>query len=582
MRLSLKATLPLAIALAAVLAVADRTMAQGPDDVPKEHWAYAAVQDLVGKGLVKGYPPDGRFRGNRVLTRYEMATVIQRVLARVDDLLTQKADRGATAADVVKPEQLNEIRRLVDEFKVELTVIKTDMQKVHDQIGELKSDVEGVKKDVGELKGRVDKHDQDIKDVKQGVQGAIDAVHEQAGRIDKVNSTLASHKISGYIQARFEAFDSGRTSLFTPTASGGTGNTPTNGGPVVGGPWYGFLARRVRLKASGPIGSSGRTDYGIQIDAPSFTAVNTKEAYISTAGPIKNSMFTIGQFAPPFGWEIPNSSAVRESPERALGFTDTGASTFIWKSSISATGGTVTAGSVISPFINQEYDQGAMFSWGPHGISMPGATGTKFYLMALNGGGTTGAGIRNLKNGIDWIGRAQTTVGRFDAGVSGYYGQVPVRSAAPGAGGAVAPFANALKELAGVDLNYRSPFKTIFRAEYVGGVYESSPARELFIENNHMQAWYVAIRHPLSKKWEVATKYEEFMPISQAGKTAGGLGRMALERKAVHAGILYYLDDATRFRLWYEKSLTPFDPSAASGPLPYRLGFLTGEVQVRF
>ena len=62
-----------------------------------------------------------------------------------------------------------------------------------------------------------------------------------------------------YIQARFEAFDTGRTSLFTPTASGGTGNTPTNGGPVVGGPWYGFLARRVRTKISGPIGSSGRS-----------------------------------------------------------------------------------------------------------------------------------------------------------------------------------------------------------------------------------------------------------------------------------------------------------------------------------
>src|SRR5438105_1075758 len=184
------------MALAAASGIAQ---AQGPDDVPNDHWAYPAVQDLVSKGLVKGYPPDGRFRGKRVLTRYEMATVIQRVLARVDELLEKKADKGATAADVVKPAQLEEIRRLVDEFKVELTVIRTDMQKVHDQIGELKTDVGNLKSNVGALKDQTAKNTQAIGEVKQGVQGAIDAVHEQAGRIDKVNGILGSHKISGYI-----------------------------------------------------------------------------------------------------------------------------------------------------------------------------------------------------------------------------------------------------------------------------------------------------------------------------------------------------------------------------------------------
>src|SRR5206468_2835143 len=101
----------------------------------------------------------------------------------------------------------------------------------------------------------------------------------------------------------------------------------------------------------------------------------------------------------------------------SLAFSDTNQSSAVFKSSQSATGGVVTPGSVTSLFINQEYDQGAMFSWGPHGVVMPGATGDEFYLMALNGGGTVPAGIRNMKNGIDWIARYQAKLGKLNVGV---------------------------------------------------------------------------------------------------------------------------------------------------------------------
>ncbi len=559
----------------ASIALALPAWGQVAQDVPRDHWAYQAVQDLAGRGIIKGYPPDGNFFGTRTVTRYEMAAIIQRVLATIDD---QYAKKTSIPPPGVGPAQLDEIRRLVDEFKVQLTVIGTDMEKVQQELASLRTDVDA-------LKGQVAQQNQEIAGIRRGVQGAIDATKEQAGRIDTINKTLNSHKISGYIQAQFQAFDTGRTSLFTPTASGGTGNTPTNGGAAVGGPWYGFLTRETRLKVAGPIGATGRADYGFQIDASTFKAVSTKEAYVNVTNlPAKNLTVTAGQFALPFGYELPVSSSVRESIERSMGFANSGSSFAIFKSSQSAVGGVVTPGSVTSPFINQDYDIGAMLTFAPRGFTMPGAIGTKFTIAALNGLGTPVGGTRNLKNGIDWVGRAQTTLfkGRLDAGVSGYYGQIPVRSAAPGAGGTVAPFALGLKELAGVDLNYRTPWKTLLRAEYVGGVYEVTPDRALFLENNHMQAWYVAVRHPLTHKLELGLKYEEFMPISQAGKTAGGLSRMELIRKAAHIGFLYYLDDATRFRLWYEKGLTPFDPSAASGPLRSRLGFLTGEVQVRY
>src|ERR1041385_8025277 len=110
-----------------VLFGASTAFAQTPKDVPREHWAYSAVEDLASKGLIKGYPPNGDFFGKRTVTRYEMATIIQRVLARVDELLGKKADKGETGGGV-QPAQLEEVRKLVSDFKVELTVIGTDLQ----------------------------------------------------------------------------------------------------------------------------------------------------------------------------------------------------------------------------------------------------------------------------------------------------------------------------------------------------------------------------------------------------------------------------------------------------------------------
>src|SRR5437868_4120471 len=72
-------------------------------DVKPDHWAYEAVQDLAKKGLIKGYPPDGNFLGNRTLSRYEMATILKRVLDRVDELIkANPPPPGATKEEVAQ------------------------------------------------------------------------------------------------------------------------------------------------------------------------------------------------------------------------------------------------------------------------------------------------------------------------------------------------------------------------------------------------------------------------------------------------------------------------------------------------
>jgi len=333
------------------------------------------------------------------------------------------------------------------------------------------------------------------------------------------------------------------------------------------------------LKLSGPI--SSRSDYTLQLDAASIGAVAVKDAFIGINNfPIKDVKASVGLFPPTFGIELPHSSSTRESPERAFAFSDTVAAGAMFKTSVNATGGTVTPGSVVPLFLGQDRDNGASFTWGP-----PSKNNTKISLGVFNGEGRGASGVRNLNNGVDLVGRASTTLmgGNLDLGVSGYYGTLAVRGGPPtGTPAAPVGFVQAFRMLGGADVRYFSPWGTTFRAEYMGGVYEMTPDRAQYLQGNHAQAWYFTARHPLSKRLDFAVKYDEFMPISQLGKVAGGLGRGELIRKTLQGGLLYYLDDSTRFRLWYSKGLTPYDPSAASGPLRSRLGLITGEVQITY
>ncbi|HZT44130.1 MAG TPA: S-layer homology domain-containing protein, partial [Chthonomonadaceae bacterium] len=115
-------------------------------DVPPGHWAYQAVQDLASKGLIKGYPPDANFLGRRTLTRYEMATILQRVVERMDDLVSKAASKEEV--DKLASSQA-EIRELVDSFKTELTVIGTDMDKVKSDLASLQGQVSDLNSRVG-------------------------------------------------------------------------------------------------------------------------------------------------------------------------------------------------------------------------------------------------------------------------------------------------------------------------------------------------------------------------------------------------------------------------------------------------
>ncbi|MDD3925663.1 MAG: S-layer homology domain-containing protein, partial [bacterium] len=62
-----------------VLATVVPASAQVPSDVPADHWAIQAIGDLYSRGIFVGYPDDS-FRGDRAVTRYELAVVLSRLL----------------------------------------------------------------------------------------------------------------------------------------------------------------------------------------------------------------------------------------------------------------------------------------------------------------------------------------------------------------------------------------------------------------------------------------------------------------------------------------------------------------------
>ena len=89
----MKKTLVLAMAMA--LGVTASAYAANPfSDVPAGHWAYDAVNRLAAAGIVDGYG-DGNFGGERLMTRYEMAQIVAKAMAKganVDRLAAEFAD----------------------------------------------------------------------------------------------------------------------------------------------------------------------------------------------------------------------------------------------------------------------------------------------------------------------------------------------------------------------------------------------------------------------------------------------------------------------------------------------------------
>lgn len=122
------------IAMLLVVALAVPTFANPFTDVPANHWAYDAVNKLVAAGIVEGYP-DGTYKGQNNMTRYEMAMIIARALDNLEaqrEAMAEEIDAAKAGLSTAQAQDVTAIvKALIEKNKpeaVELPEGLTDKQ----------------------------------------------------------------------------------------------------------------------------------------------------------------------------------------------------------------------------------------------------------------------------------------------------------------------------------------------------------------------------------------------------------------------------------------------------------------------
>ena len=90
-------------------------------DVPKDHWSYQAVDQLVKDGIIEGMP-DGTYAGDRAISRYEMAVIVARATDKME--AANIADRAL-------------IEKMQAEYGSELKTLQADVQDLKEQVGKV-------------------------------------------------------------------------------------------------------------------------------------------------------------------------------------------------------------------------------------------------------------------------------------------------------------------------------------------------------------------------------------------------------------------------------------------------------------
>ncbi len=543
------------------LSVAVPAQAQGSafPDTNSNHWAYEYVQDLAAKGYIKGYP-DGTFQGRRALSRYEMATVIDRIAQTLGDLQTKVAAIPTApvtpTGQPVTQADLDKVNALVDSFRKELDAIQSvtagATSPFQDQIDALRQDV------------------LDTKDLAAKAQATANNSYG-AGSARKF-------AISGYVQARFVG---GPHSQYLYPQGASTLSGAYNGDYAQGGNPDSFEVRRARIKFTGQPTDNAR--YGIQVDtsgavnagASPNQQVTVREGYVAYTfgdGSAKNPTVTAGLFANPFGYQLPASTSAILSPERPLAFSEAGYG--IWA--------------------NQDYDKGVQLGYNTPQQLLFLPAGLKLTAALVNG---TGRGSEDVDRRVDQIYRIayQTTDKQFGAGVSYYDGQLPSGLGFNGILGVTSKtaFAGRKKELYGVDAQYISNAGPFLLAEYEGGKFEQVTAfgqtaitttnplglTTVAALGNKIEGYYVqggytfepTGNHPLSG----------FVSYDVLKRASGGpLENGSYEDENVGYGATYGLDKATRLRVYAER---PSKVAHAPGtPEPPKVTLTTAELQIKF
>ena len=125
----------LVLAMAMALGVTASAYAANPfSDVPAGHWAYDSISKLAAAGVIEGYGDD-TFRGDRLMTRYEMAQIVAKAMAKganVDKLAAEFADElDALGVRVAALEKKSDNVKITGQFRYHYASDKFNGEKSH-------------------------------------------------------------------------------------------------------------------------------------------------------------------------------------------------------------------------------------------------------------------------------------------------------------------------------------------------------------------------------------------------------------------------------------------------------------------
>ena len=135
----MKKTLLLAAVMA--LGVNAGVYAANPfSDVPAGHWAYDAVNKLAAEGVVEGYP-DGTYGGDRLMTRYEMAQIVAKAMAKganADKLAAEFAgELDSLGVRVANLEKKSDNVRITGQIRYEYGDRGGDLKEKNSKVGSI-------------------------------------------------------------------------------------------------------------------------------------------------------------------------------------------------------------------------------------------------------------------------------------------------------------------------------------------------------------------------------------------------------------------------------------------------------------
>jgi hypothetical protein len=208
-------------------------------DVPAGHWAKEAVEALAARGILIGFP-DGTFRGNEGLTRYQAALIIYRLLQQIEEELKAKGE--SPTMEALSPEDLEALKNAIQELAAELAALGVRVSALEDSaatkedIARLEALIEELRAQPAPEPGMDQAALQDLLDRVEAASIAADTALAQAQQLAEQLEALAQavEDVKGDVAALSTQVEANAQAIPGPQR---VGRPPQPGCPLPGTRW---------------------------------------------------------------------------------------------------------------------------------------------------------------------------------------------------------------------------------------------------------------------------------------------------------------------------------------------------------